>query len=553
MLQQSAILQHPTVGPIRGVKKVDGVTQFLGVQYATLKDRFSRAELLKSYPSDHPRLRYGVFDATTIAAIPLSPADGCAWEHKLIQQSLESPSFEQSDTECLTLNIAVPDLQADGPEWPVLALVHGGAFATGSSSYPQYDLARIVKMSVKIGKPIIAVGINYRLGVPGFLHSSAMKAAGYKPNNGLDDQRQGLLWIKHHIAGFGGDPHRVTYIGESSGAASGTFHLHSKEPLFSQLISMSGSSLVKAKQPELAERSFKTALQLLNVSETEETAQIQCLLEVPMEDIREKVGRKVPMAPIVDGDLVPRTTSYALMADTAQTTELFPGMKWCKRIMFGDCQMDGNAYGPRVGARQDILPRTLATFLATTLDPVDPALAPTIVSGYGLDTAATVNSQESLKACLDLATGICFGLGARTFVRSWSQAGLEAFLYHFNVPNPWDGPWKGYAAHILDIAFVLQNYQEKLPAGQQKAAKKQTEDAISFIYGEVPWPAYKIGAQEGAMVYFAREQSSEDESRYVPGEITEETGRRDILQKIMTQEVFDKVMDAWDLFMKGPK
>lgn len=59
---------------------------------------------------------------------------------------------------------------------------------------------------------------SYRLGVAGFLHSSAMAAAGYKPNNGLDDQRLGLLWIKHHIAGFNGDPERVTYIGESSGA-----------------------------------------------------------------------------------------------------------------------------------------------------------------------------------------------------------------------------------------------------------------------------------------------------------------------------------------------
>ncbi len=47
-----------------------------------------------------------------------------------------------------------------------------------------------------------------------------MKAAGYKPNNGLDDQRLGLLWIKEHISGFHGDPEGVTYIGESSGAGN---------------------------------------------------------------------------------------------------------------------------------------------------------------------------------------------------------------------------------------------------------------------------------------------------------------------------------------------
>jgi len=102
------------------------------------------------------------FNYHTIRPLPLSPVDGCQWEHKLIQQTLPSPEFEQSDTECLTLNIAVPHIETSGASsrWPVLALVHGGAFATGSSSYPQYDLGRIVQRSVELGQPMIAVGIK---------------------------------------------------------------------------------------------------------------------------------------------------------------------------------------------------------------------------------------------------------------------------------------------------------------------------------------------------------------------------------------------------------
>lgn len=45
-----------------------------------------------------------------------------------------------------------------------------------------------------------------------------MRDAGYKPNNGLDDQKLGLRWIQKHIAGFGGDPSQVTFLGSSAGA-----------------------------------------------------------------------------------------------------------------------------------------------------------------------------------------------------------------------------------------------------------------------------------------------------------------------------------------------
>lgn len=201
-----------------------------------------------------------------------------------------------------------------------------------------------------------------------------------------------------------------------------------------------------------------------------------------------------------------------------------------------------------------MLPHTLATYLAEALDPIDPKLTPAITSAYGLDQSATANTTESTKAVLDLATDICFALGARAFARAWSQKpGAEAFLYRFNVPNPWDGPWKGHATHILDIAFALLNYREHLGPGQQKSGDKFARDIISFVNGGSPWDPYRVGADQGAMVYFAAESGEDDESRYVPAEDPQQTGRRVILQDLLDEAGLDKVMTAWEMFMRGPK
>lgn len=65
-MSETVVLQHPTIGPIRGINKVAGVTQLLGVQYATLVDRFAPGVLLEAYAPEHARSPNGVLDATTI-------------------------------------------------------------------------------------------------------------------------------------------------------------------------------------------------------------------------------------------------------------------------------------------------------------------------------------------------------------------------------------------------------------------------------------------------------------------------------------------------------
>lgn len=77
---------------------------------------------------------------------------------------------------------------------------------------------------------------SYRLGPFGFLNSSAMRDAGFLPNNGLHDQKLGLRWIKKHIQAFGGNPDQVTFLGNSMGAGEflflfSPFHWLKADPL----------------------------------------------------------------------------------------------------------------------------------------------------------------------------------------------------------------------------------------------------------------------------------------------------------------------------------
>lgn len=47
----TAQVKHPQLGQIQG-RQADGVIQFLGIKYASLKDRFSASELAK-YDGGH--------------------------------------------------------------------------------------------------------------------------------------------------------------------------------------------------------------------------------------------------------------------------------------------------------------------------------------------------------------------------------------------------------------------------------------------------------------------------------------------------------------------
>ncbi|KAK4190954.1 putative esterase and lipase [Podospora australis] len=156
------------------------------------------------------------------------------------------PLFSGGSEDCLFLDVYVPGkaLQDPTKKLPVVVWIYGGAFLFGSKDtmtpdLPFYDGSGIVGQS---NNNLIFVTINYRLGAYGFLAGSTMERDGL-PNAGLHDQRMAFQWVKDYIHLLGGDPARVTAMGESAGASSILHHLVAEggklDPLFNKAIMQS--------------------------------------------------------------------------------------------------------------------------------------------------------------------------------------------------------------------------------------------------------------------------------------------------------------------------
>jgi para-nitrobenzyl esterase len=153
--------------------------------------------------------------------------------------------------DCLYLNVWTP-AKSDGERLPVLVYFYGGGFVAGDGSEYRYDGASMAR------KGIVAVTVNYRLGLFGFLaHPELTKESLHHAsgNYGLLDQTAALRWLRRNIAAFGGDARRVTIAGESAGSLSVSAQMASplSKDLIAGAIGESGSLLGTLTPVPLAE------------------------------------------------------------------------------------------------------------------------------------------------------------------------------------------------------------------------------------------------------------------------------------------------------------
>ncbi|MFB6931325.1 carboxylesterase/lipase family protein [Streptomyces chartreusis] len=333
-------------GSVRGRRRA-GVASFLGVPYAAPPV----GELRFAAPT-RPQPWDGVGDAT--AAGPASVQEQSAGE-------LVPKVVPATDEDCLTVNVWTPAVKLD-EGLPVIVWLHGGGFAVGSASarcYGGEELAR---------RGAVVVGVNYRLGALGYLYLPEEAAVdGIRANFGLLDQMRALEWVRDNVAAFGGDPARVTVVGQSAGAYSilALGAMERARPLFHRAVLQSAPFAVDDHDIDVAEDTTSVFLkaagiagggraELLGLS----AAQILRAQQETFDRFTGTGHLDRPFVPVVDGETLTVKPAQAAFEGSLDSVDLLVGCTAEERLFFpqdGSLSGSGREQARRIGAQIDDL------------------------------------------------------------------------------------------------------------------------------------------------------------------------------------------------------
>jgi para-nitrobenzyl esterase len=385
------------------------------------------------------------------------------------------PAPQPISEDCLYLNVWTPAAAAaDG--LPVIVWSYGGAFTGGSGSLPQYDGEQMAR------KGVVFVTYNYRLGPFGFFsHPELSKESGHRAsgNYGMMDLVAALQWVQKNIAAFGGDPGRVTLMGESAGGALIETVVASSQAkgLFHRAISQSAPVRIERMSTlEEAEQAGRQAAEKIGASS--------------LADLRTKSAEEIQKGlpggrPIVDGWYLTDDASTLIAEGKSNDVDVLVGSNRDEGAFpfFGVPR--GNAQEFTAAVRQRFGPQA-DTFLK---------LYPT-----GSDTESNASQLAAFRD--EVAWS----------VRSWAAARAKrgkAHLFYFTHEPPVapGQPSRG-AIHTAEIPYTFNNATPAWTAVDRALAETMTSYWANFAKTGDPngpglpsWPAFRDGADAELMIF----------------------------------------------------
>ncbi|WP_182359915.1 carboxylesterase/lipase family protein [Tomitella gaofuii] len=349
------------------------------------------------------------------------------------------------DEDCLNLNVWAP--RPERTLRPVLVWIHGGAYFLGAGSQGIYHGRRLVAEG-----DAVVVTFNYRLGVLGFVAMEAMSggAGTFESNVGLRDQIAVLEWVRDNISAFGGDPDNVTLFGESSGGGAVTtlMTVPRAAGLFHRAIAQSSP----ATSVYGMQRAASVAGRLLRILDVP-ADRADALRTMPATALAAASGRlsaevsgsdpgTLAMAPVVDGDLVPRYPVAAFQKGVAHRVPLIIGTNRDEASIFRLLRMQMMPVTP-----QSVY-QMLAGVLAANPD-VAPERVAAIMSGY--------RELPRTRGAVAVSQDAAFRMPAVWIAEAHSRH-APTWLYRFDHASPMLRAARVGAGHATEVPYVFGTF-----------------------------------------------------------------------------------------------
>jgi para-nitrobenzyl esterase len=460
---RSQLLVDTDLGTVRG-QRVGANLEFLGIPFAAPPVGERR------WKSPAPASRWsGVRDATRPQRQCSAVAGG--------------DGLEVVNEDCLYLNVYRPE--ARERKLPVVVFIHGGGYTQGSPNI--YDGRRMAaRGDAVVVLPAYRLGVFSGLALPSLTAESADGSSG---NYGLLDQQAALRWVQRNIREFGGDPGRVSIVGQSAGAGAVCHNLVSPTAggLFERAVIMAGGCSGRLLESAYA-GGGRVAGQL---GCTDAAKAAACLRALPADQVF-RTAQSVPGgnagSPTISGRALPLDPWQAIASGRFNKAE----------VMIGANLNDARAFALGLyPLSQDGFRQTVSGDVgAANVDRVLTAYPPSEYDNKLEYVVGAIRNDRSdcrslrLAGSLDRSTSVYF--------YEFADRDAPGFL-SLGLPFPTPPGYRRDAAHTDELQYLF-NYQAvagPLNAAQERLSEQMVEYWTSFADRGTPkasdgpkWPSW---------------------------------------------------------------